>query len=143
MKKVTSLLLVAVAAASFLFWTSCKNPFKEEKKKELVRVLVNDYLVDVGRYIYYWDGKDKNGKYITPGRYIYLMEVRDFQDQDYVTAQAGGKIGANNQEHFETGFWNSFQLEPAYPNPFKIQEGVNIPFLVSKPATVKISIFKD
>ena len=143
MNKTTTILILVATVAAYLFGVSCKNPFKDEKKKELVRVLMNDYLVDVGRYIYYWDGKDKNGKYITPGRYIYLMEVKDFQDQDYVTAQAGGKIGANNQEHFETGFWNSFQIEPAYPNPFKIQEGVNIPFLVSRPATVKISIFKD
>jgi hypothetical protein len=142
MTKVLTRFSIIAEAITLLIALSC-NPFKEEKKKELVKVLVNDYLGETGRYVVYWDGKDKNGKYIFAGKYIYLLEVKDFQDQDFMTAEEGGRPGANNQEHFETGIWSNFELEPASPNPFKIKDGVNIPFLVSQPATVKISIFKD
>lgn len=133
------LLLFVIAVAG----PGCKNPLKEEKKKELVIILLHEYLAETGRYIVYWDGKDKNGKYVQPGKYYYVMEVKSFQDQDVMVAEAGGKLGKNNEQHFEPGFWNDFELGQAYPNPFRILEGVNIPIIVSEPATVKLTIFKD
>jgi len=140
MKKFINIFILFLVILSVI---SCKNPFKEEKKKEPVIILLHEYLEESGKYIVYWDGKDENGKYVQPGRYIYLMEVKTFQDQDVMTAEAGGKLGKNNEQHFEPGFWTDFELGHAYPDPFKILEGVNIPIIVSQPATVKLSIYKE
>ena len=123
----------------------CKNPFKsEEGQKQRVIILMNNEYLDItGRWVIYWDGKDSNGRYVQAGRYIILMEAKNFNDQNYVTAEEGGKPGGNDARHVEPGTWYSFELEAAYPNPFKVQSGVNIPFLVSQVGRVKISIYKD
>jgi hypothetical protein len=121
----------------------CSNPAKDEPQKERVRLLVDDTFEDTGRYVFYWDGKDDNQKYVAPGKYIYAMQTKDYDSWDYITVNAGGKQGKNNEEHFEAGFWNNFELEDAYPNPFELQAGANIPFLVSEPARIKIIIYKD
>lgn len=125
------------------FWLSCKNPFKDEPKKELVIILFDEYVPETGKIYYYWDGKDKSGKYIKPGKYIYVMEAKTWQDQDFVMAQEGGKPDENNRARFEPGSWLYFELGTAEPNPFKILSGVTIPFTISTPSRVKISIYKD
>ncbi len=122
---------------------NCSNPTEKEKKKIVIRTLVDDYLEETGRYVFYWDGKDKNGKYIKAGKYIYAIQTKTFEDFDYFSAVDGGKAGENNEEHYEPGFWNNYELEKAYPDPFKIISGVNIPFLVSEPARVKIIIYQN
>jgi hypothetical protein len=138
-KIVFSLFLLVLSLGSM----SCKNPLKEEKKKELIRVLIHDYFDETGKWIFFWDGKDKNDKYINPGKYIYLLEIRDFQDQDFVTAIEGGKDELNDERRFEPGFWTYTELGEAYPDPFEIRSGVNIPVFLSQPATLKLSIYKD
>ena len=133
-------IIVLVACAGII---NCSNPTEEEQKKTLILTLVDDYLEGTGRYVFYWDGKDKDGKYIKAGRYIYEIQTKTFQDFDYFSAVDGGKEGQNNEEHFEPGFWNDYELEKAYPDPFKILSGVNISFLVSEPARVRIFIYQD
>ena len=123
--------------------TSCKNPVKEDEKKELVR---REYLeaAPQGRHIYYWDGLDEDGNYITPGKYIILIEIKQFQDQVFVTAEDGGKPRKNDTGmYYFAEFYHAHQLLHAEPDPFKIKEGVNITILLSETATVKISMYKD
>jgi hypothetical protein len=133
-----TLLIFAAATIS-----GCKNPFSSEKKKELVRILVDDYLDDPGIWVFYWDGKDKNQKYVSPGKYILFLEVGQFQDQDFVNAESGGKPGKNIDEHYEAGFFSHFEIGQSYPDPFKVAEGVNIPIVVPESARIKLSIFRD
>jgi len=122
---------------------SCKNPLKDEKKKELVIEKIF-YSAPMGRHIYYWDGKDKNEKYVSPGKYIVVMEVKQFQDQDTFVAQPDGKTRKNDDGvYYYNEIWNDYELLHPEPDPFKIKEGVRISFLVSEPANVKISIFKN
>lgn len=126
---------------------SCKNPLKEEKKKEPVKD-VYYYQAPVGRYVYYWDGKNEDGNYITPGKYIIVMEVKNFQDQQTITALDGGKPGANdNGDLYFNEFYSDYELLVPEPDPFRIKEGVNIPFIVGNPegatVTVKLAIYKD
>jgi hypothetical protein len=132
----------------FLFFAAfttlnCDNPFKEDKKKEEIRILLDEYLSETGRYIMFWDGKDKNGKFVSPGKYIYLLEWRGNQDQAFVNVETGGKLEENNEGHFQPGTWMYTELQAAYPDPFKVRAGTNIPFLLSGPVHVKITIFKD
>ncbi len=137
----TTFLILLLGAA--LLSIQCSNPFKSEEKKELVIHLVDDYFPYTGRQIFYWDGRDKNKKYVEPGRYIVLLTIKDWQDQLYIEVEPGGKEDANNEEHLEPGFWANYELEPPYPDPFQVQSGVNIPVLISQPARIKIDIYKD
>ncbi len=124
---------------------SCKNPFKSEepKKQRIIILMNNEYLSEPGRYVAYWNGKDDKGAYIKAGKYIVLMEAKDFSDQTTMTAVEGGKPDDNNNQHIEPGFWTRYELEKPFPDPFHILSGVNIPFLAPDAGRVKITIFKD
>jgi len=140
MKKYKIYLFFILLLAALL---SCSNPFKSEKKKELVLEFINDYLPDTGRYIFFWNGRDDNNKYVEPGRYIVLLEIKSWQDQEYITALEGGKERANDQSRYEPGYWIDHDLETPFPDTFHVAAGVNIPILLASPARVKISIFRD
>jgi len=124
---------------------SCKNPFKSEepKKQRIIILMNNEYLAEPGRYVAYWNGKDDKGAFIKAGKYIVLMEAKDFSDQTTMTAVEGGKPDDNNNQHIEPGFWTRYELEKPFPDPFHILSGVNIPFLAPDAGRVKITIFKD
>ncbi|MBN2356260.1 hypothetical protein JXO59_09110 [candidate division KSB1 bacterium] len=122
---------------------SCDNPFKDEEKKQLIR---EEYFYSApqGRYVYYWDGKDEKGIYITPGKYIVLLEVYTFQDQDFVTAEEGGKTGQEDPGiYYYPEFWNKDELGEIKPNPFKIKSGCTITFILQGGTTAKLAIYKD
>ena len=134
-RKVKRLIVAILATAALL---SCKNPVAAER----VIILIDDYLVESGRYIFYWNGKDDDKRYVEPGDYIIVLEIKDFQQQETVTAVKGGLPNENNQARFEPGFWQDHELQSPFPNPFKVQSGVNIPILLSGPARIKIVIYK-
>ena len=130
-----------------LLFSACKNPLEEKKIKEPVRDVYYTQA-PIGRHVYFWDGKDEDGKFITPGKYIIVMEVKSFQDQQTVVALEGGKPEANdNGDLYFNEIYSDYELLVPAPDPFKIKEGVNITFLVGNPegstASVKLSIFKD
>lgn len=139
--KITSIIVILLAV--LIFTGNCSNPFKEENKKELVLEFINDRFDFPGRFILFWDGKDEKGNFVTPGRYIVLLEIKSWQDQEYVTVEEGGKDRANDQSRGEPGYWIDHDLQEPFPNPFRVQSGVNIPILLSSPSYVKISIYKD
>ncbi len=126
-----------------LFLFACENPLKEEQKKERVLIFADDYLAETGRYVLYWDGKNEQRKYVEPGRYIVLLEIKDWQDQEYIVAEPGGKPQENNRARFEPGYWLSNDLETPFPDTFRVESGTNIPIVLSAPNRVKISIYKD
>lgn len=128
----------------FLIWpvfcllVSCKNPVSAQK----VIILIDDYLIDGGKYVFYWDGKNEDKQYVEPGDYVVVLEIKDWQQQEIITAIKGGSPGENNQSHFEPGFWQYPELLEPFPNPFKVQSGVNIPILLPGSSRVRITIFK-
>lgn len=140
--KAKLIILCVVTLAAFIA-LQCSNPLEEEKKKERVLLFIDDYLVDTGRYIFYWDGKGEDRNYVAPGKYIILLEIKDWQDQEYVEVKEGGKAGENDKSRFEPGYWIDNDLQEPFPNPFRVKSGVNIPILLSAPGHVKISIYKD
>jgi len=123
----------------------CKNPLEEESKKERVRVLVDDLFEDIGKYVLFWDGRDSDGKPVPPGKYIIIFEVKDFQEQDFLTAEAGkASEEVRDPNSYTFGYYSNYELGQPYPDPFKILSGVNIPIYISHvPAPVKVSIYKD
>ncbi len=135
---VTKKALRATLSLLLLLVGGCSNPVSHEK----VILLIDEYLSESGRYVFYWNGMDENKKYVDPGDYIVLFEIKDWQQQETITAVKGGVPNENNQSHFEPGFWQYNELEAPYPNPFKVQSGVNIPILLARPARVKIAIYK-
>lgn len=138
-------LLYFVSALVFLF--ACKNPLDEEKKKEPVRDVYYTQA-PIGRHIYFWDGKNEDGVFVAPGKYIIVMEVKGWQDQQTVVALEGGKLGANDDgDLYFNEFYSDYELLVPAPDPFKVKEGVNIAFLVGNPegstASIKLSMYKD
>jgi hypothetical protein len=126
-----------------LLFLTCKNPLREDKKKQQIIILIDDRFVEGGKYVFYWDGKNDDKQYIEPGDYIIVLEVKDWQEQEIVTALKGGAANENNQARFEPSFWQYNELQPPFPNPFKVQSGVNIPILLSGPSRAKITIYKN
>jgi len=140
--KIRAIIFLFFLAALCVFW-HCKNPLAEDQKKPLV-LEEYFYSAPMGRYVYYWDGKDQNGKYITPGRYIVLIEVKGWQDQDYVQAVEGGKVGAEDPGiYYYPEFWSTVELGEIKPNPFKIYAGCTITFIHNGSGTVRLAIYKD
>jgi hypothetical protein len=138
--------IIRIFGAFLILFTvivNCSNPFKSEKKKELVLEFINDYMPDTGRYIFFWDGRDDDNEFVQPGKYIVLLEIKSWQDQVFVTVTEGGNDRANDQSRWEPGFWIDHDLQTPFPDPFQVSSGVNIPILVSTPSRVKISIYKD
>ncbi len=122
---------------------SCKNPLKEETRKILVHEEIF-YSAPMGRYVYYWNGKDLKNKYVTPGKYYILLEVKDFQDQDFINAVEGGKPGEGESTfYYYNEIWHTNELGEIKPNPFPILSGCTITFILNGTATAKLSIYKD
>ena len=140
MKK--NLLIILFAGIAFLTM-QCENPLKEEDKKERVITLVDSYFAESGRWIFYWDGRNKDGEYVELGDYIVFLDTRDISDQETITAIKGGKEDENNQARFEIGYWLSNDLEKPFPDPFRVKSGINIPVILSGEAHVKIIIYKQ
>lgn len=135
--------IVLLLLASCILSLYCENPLKEDKKKQLIREEYY-YSAPMGRYIYYWDGKDDAGQYISPGKFIVLLEVKSFQDQDFVIAEEGGKTGQEDPDiYYYPEFWSTNELGEIKPNPFKIYSGCTITFILAGTGTAKLSIYKD
>lgn len=109
----------------------------------MVIELIDDYFIESGQYIFFWDGKDKNNEYIEPGKYIVILEIKNWQDQEILTAEKGGKHGRNDNSHYEPGYWLYDDLLEPDPNPFQIMSGVNIPVRLSEPARITLRIYQD
>ncbi len=141
MKMKVPLLLVLTVALLLPFMTGCKNPLSDKKNKKLVH---EETFYGMGRYVYFWNGKDLNGKYVTPGKYYVVLEVRDFQDQDYVMAIKGGEeSGRESGFYYFNEIWMTNELGKIEPNPFKIHEGCTITFVLNNDATSKLLIYQD
>ncbi|MDZ7724564.1 MAG: hypothetical protein U5R06_17615 [candidate division KSB1 bacterium] len=136
-------LIILVFLTVGLLANRCENPLKDEQKKEQVIELIDEYFVEPGQYIFFWDGRDKTGNYIEPGKYIVLLEIKNWQDQETLTAEKGGKHGKNDNAHYEPGYWLYDDLLEPEPNPFQIMSGVNIPVRLSEPTRIILRIYKD
>ncbi|OPZ81229.1 MAG: hypothetical protein BWY77_00738 [bacterium ADurb.Bin431] len=123
--------------------TGCKNPLSEEKNKKLVHEAVF-YDAPMGRYVYFWNGRDLQNRYVTPGKYYFVLEVKDFQDQDYVTAVEGGKQSdAESSYYYYNEIWHTNELGKIEPNPFPIMAGCTVTFILNGSAAAKLSIYQD
>ena len=132
---------ISLGILAVLIMLSCKNPLAEETRKKLVH---QEKFYEMGRYIYFWNGKDLNGRFVTPGKYHILLEVRDFQDQDYVIAIEGGKQGDKESSYYYYNeIWHNNELGRIEPNPFFIKDGCTITFILNGTATAKLSIYQD
>jgi hypothetical protein len=141
MKRLYTATLFLPALFALILLAGCKNPLSEEKNKKLVH---QETFYEMGRYDYFWNGRDLDNRYVTPGKYYILLEVRDFQDQDYVTAIDGGKaVDLESGYYYYNEIWRSNELGKIEPNPFPVKEGCTITFIISGEATAKLSIYQD
>ncbi|HNW60529.1 MAG TPA: hypothetical protein PKI62_12690 [bacterium] len=141
MKLRRTLALLLLGALLLPLLAGCKNPLSDKKNKKLVH---EEIFYGMGRYVYFWNGKDLDDKYVTPGKYYVVLEVKDFQDQDYVTAIKGGEeSGRESGFYYYNEIWLTNELGKIEPNPFKIEEGCTITFVLNNDATSKLLIYQD
>ena len=128
----------------FIAFISCFGPENEGNKKKVVELLDREYLAG-GRWGLYWDGKNSDGKYISPGKYLYQLQANGFDRVKEMNAIEGGKEGFYRDSlFFHPGYWATFDLDDSYPEPFEIKAGVIIPFQVKGDgAVLTLTIFKE
>jgi len=127
---------------------SCGNPLnpndQEPKMRLLVRMLVNDrYIDEPGRYVFFWDGKNDRGEFLSKGVYHFEMKFNELNFHVSCTALEDGEERSNYDAQFELGTVFATELEVPYPNPFHIKSGVNVPVILSESGNLTITIYKD
>ncbi len=141
MTRISSILLLLLGTA--LLSAGCKNPLAEKNNKKLVHEALF-YDAPMGRYVYFWNGRDLQNRCVTPGKYYFVLEVKDFQDQDYATAVEGGKQSdAKSSYYYYNEIWHTNELGKIEPNPFPIMAGCTVTFILNGSAAAKLSIYQD
>jgi hypothetical protein len=136
-------LVVSVLSILWMMSGCSSSPLWEKDKDTLVRTLTDNALRP-GRYMIYWDGKDKDKKTVSPGKYDCILRAEDYEQRIEMTAMDGTKGEPADSTGTGVGWWyleNSpmqYILEPNIPEPFYAKDGTNISFEI--PATTRIQV---
>ena len=125
---------------------SCSDPLSEEDKDTLVRTLIEG-SIDPGKYVIFWNGKDKNKNLLGGGNYICKFYTRDYGDEIELTAlpvDSSRRIVYNDSTLIAMPpIPLHFVLEQNRPDPFYINEGTNIIFDVPYRASILLTIHRE
>ena len=126
-------------------FTLCENP-SSVKQTIVIKTLVRGKL-QTGKYSVFWDGKDESNKFVEPGTYLVWLYARTFTYEIRITALQGGVTGINDSTTAPVyGNWGLTELLQNHPEPFRIQSGTNIPFIIGEDVagqTVEITVRKE
>lgn len=115
----------------------CSDPMSDEKD-EIVRILVDESL-EMARHTIYWNGKNEQQQYVSPGTY-YARLYNNSQPDDQLSmlVQEGGTSEANYEgEPVEYGSYGIFGIESIEPDTFQVKEGTNITIIIDDQAAGK------
>lgn len=128
-----------------LFFLSCSDPLSEEDKETLVRTLIEG-SIEAGQYVIFWNGKDEKKNLLSGGQYLCKFYTRDYGDELEMTAlpvDSTRKVAYNDSTIIAAPPTPlHFELAKVSPNPFYINEGVNIAFDVPYRASILLTIHK-
>ena len=133
MKKFIVILLAAVLVIT------CGKTATEQNKDAVVKTLFSGTLGQ-GRYVIFWDGTNDNNQFVAEGTYYARLWARDFTFQITLNAQAGGTGVSNDSSLADPGPYALPQMDQNVPNPFKVQDGTNIPFNLDGTYAVELTI---
>jgi len=135
MKKIVILIFCFICCGPIVF--RCSDPLSDDKDA-VVRIL-RDEPLERGKYTVYWDGKNDNEQYVTPGTY-YARLYNNAQPDDQLSmlVREGGTPEANfHGESVEYGLFGFFSIESIEPDTFNVKEGTNIVFIIDDQAEGK------
>ena len=133
------------ALLSGVMLSTCSNPVRDEMKGPLIRTL-SDSVLQPGRYMIYWDGKDDARKPVAAGTYVCFLDAEKDIESIEMTAVDGTKGKPADSTGTGIGYWYMntnplhYLLERNFPNPFYAKDGTNISFEVPEPAYIKLTI---
>jgi hypothetical protein len=127
--------------------STCSSPTASEKEGPLIRTLLGgDKVLQTGRWMIYWDGKDDAKKTVAAGAYVCFMESENDIESIDLKAVDGTKGKPADSTGTGIGIWHletnplHYLLEQNFPNPFYAKDGTNISFELPEPAHVKLTI---
>jgi len=139
-RKILRILIIVFLIVIISTVLTCSDPTSSDKA--IVKILIPGRLFLEGEYVIFWDGTNKKNEFVPAGTYYARLYSRDFTEQLEITALAGG-TGLPNGIPGLTGVampqaWT--ELKQNAPNPFRIQDGTNIPFTLSDDVTIELTI---
>jgi hypothetical protein len=140
--------LAAAAALGAILTAGCSDPLGGEDKPTHVVTLALPAVLQPGRYLIYWNGKDKNGAAVAPGAYRCVLDAGVTVQEIQMTALAGTKGKSADSTGTGTGIWyfaapvTAWILDQNFPEPFYAADGTNIPFEIPEPSTVVLAIHR-
>ncbi|HDQ44828.1 MAG TPA: hypothetical protein ENN17_04905 [bacterium] len=124
---------------------SCSDPLSDRDKRTLVRTLIEG-SIDPGKYVIFWDGRDKQREWVAPGEYVCKFWTRDYGQQIEMKALAGDPDRPPRLNDSTLVAMPPvplhFLLEKNRPDPFHVNEGTNIPFDIPYRAAVRLTIHR-
>ena len=133
MKKLLFTILTA------LIVVACGKTATEQNKDAVVKTIYSGTLGQ-GRYVIFWDGTNESGQFVAAGTYYARLWARDFTFQITLTAEAGGTGVSNDSSLADPGPYALPQLDQNTPNPFKVQDGTNLPFNLDGTYAIELTI---
>jgi hypothetical protein len=117
----------------------CSNPLSEQDKKAIVKTLISEYC-PAGEYVVFWDGTNDKNQRMPAGTYYARFLTQEFTFFIKMTALEGGTGVSNDSSLYIDTYQPITNLEQNDPEPFYIKDGTNIPFKLSYPATVELTV---
>jgi len=120
-----------------LFGLTCSDPTSSDKA--IVRILISGPIAE-GEYVIFWNGTNKKDEYVPAGTYWVRLYTRDFTEQIEITALQGGTGVLNDSTVWNPMPYAWSELKQNSPNPFRIQDGTNIPFTLADDMTIELTV---
>ena len=132
--------LLYIALPLFLF-CNCSDPVSEAEKEATVKTLVEGTLL-TGTHILFWDGADKNNKFVSAGTYYAMLYTQELTYPEYrITALSGG-AGKTNESPIQyiDNMPATTGIEYADPDTFYVEDGTNIHFTLDEDMPIRLTI---
>jgi hypothetical protein len=132
--------ILYIALPFFLFF-NCSNPVSEDEKEATVKTIIEGTLL-AGTHILFWDGTDKNNKYVSAGTYYVLLYTQALTYPEYrITALPGG-TGKTNESPIKyiDNMPATTGIEYADPDTFHVEDGTNIHFTLDEDTPIRLTI---
>ncbi len=135
----THLILIALIASTFFI--KCSDPVSGDET-EHVKTVIQGYH-PAGLYVYFWDGTDQKGNFVSEGNYIARLYAKDFTFEVEMEALAGSSGTSNDSTAFPDFTYQPLnELKQNRPNPFQIKDGTNLLFTLSESYAIELTIRK-
>ena len=130
-----------ILVSLFLLTSRCSNP-ATPNKETLVRKLITAPF-NPGEYSIFWNGKDDDKNYVSPGKYYCDLYETTTGDTIHMTVLEGGEIPEYQSEIPEYIGPRSASVVLLFdnsPDPFHVKQGTYIHFNIAYATSIRLTI---